>query len=258
MPTLIIHMCLFVCVFLSQHLHANSLTAEMALEHSIDLSSQDLLALLNRDEGDQAWDFTTTLVKKLKSDAFLGLPCAKETAGEIKKKIREILSQDINLKEEDRAGFRRFIEHVDELDKQGFPYLDSVAMTFIFTELLQFYYYKSGVPVLECDSNKEVDLSVSLQDLYLSLRESHTKKKAEPQKKIGGRFCEWAPPRYKEALDVLYDIKNKKIFWPVFADFTIDDFNLIYFLPIAPMSLILTSSEHHDGHGYEWVIFYLS
>ena len=225
-------------------------TAEQALLNLPGLKTANMLELLGQDTGDEAWNLTTRLVDQLRAGENFSLPCMKGSAQAMTQKINQIIQNAQWLEGDDKQGLIDFQEHLQDLEKQQYPYHSSVTACFIFASLLQLYYDREAGHNGQQDKIELKKWEGSIQKMLADMQAVYKQKESNPKKKIGkfGRdeFIQNWQSNYHTMLDSLFE--NNAVYWPIFSPLTIDDLNFMHHLPLVPVGFLLKKSEIHDGY----------
>ena len=221
------------------------MTADRAMENPAGLKDEELLNLFSQDEGDEAWNFSLKMVDKIRRDEFCAMPGMEQTTKIMRDKINELLDGRSSLLEGDKKGFLTFLEELEKLEKQKYPYIDSVVLTFIFSNLLYSYY--SGYEGL----NKGTTLDGYLYDDSQSLYDKfiHWKKLCDCERGIDGGGCSdknsYASHHLKSSIRLM--LKKDRFIWVTFTPLEIHHLNLMHYLPITVVGFTTNQREWHDA-----------
>ena len=219
------------------------MTADKAMENPAGLKGEELLNLFSQDEGDEAWNFSVKMVDKIRRGEFCAMPGMEQTTKIMREKIHELLGGRSSLLEGDEKGFLVFLDELKKLEAQKYPYIDSVVLTFIFSDLLYSYYKEyegldKGIGTVD-------DGSQSLYDKFF-----YWKKFYDYKRGIDGGAC---PDKYSSRLNDLEEemmnhvLSKRSIIWVTFTPLEIHHLNLMQYLPVVVIGFTTHPSEWHDG-----------
>ena len=222
------------------------MTADKAMENPAGLKDEEILNLFSQDEGGEAWAFSLKMVGKIRRGEFCAMPGMEKTTKIMKEKINELLDGRSSLLEGDKKGFSAFLEELEKLEDQKYPYIDSVILTFIFSNLLYSYYREyegldKGNPTL---NGYLYDDSQSLDDKFI-----HWKKLCDCKRGIDGGGCSGKYSYTHSNLEYLIDLMLKKdrFIWVTFTPLEIHHLNLMHYLPITVVGFTTKKQEWHDA-----------
>ena len=222
------------------------MTADRAMENPAGLKDEELLNLFSQDEGDEAWNFSLKMVGKIRRDEFCAMLGMEQTTKIMRDKINELLDGRSSLLEGDKKGFSAFLEELEKLEDQKYPYIDSVVLTFIFADLLYSYYREyegldKGIRIID---DYMYDSSQSLYDKFLYWR-----KFCDYKRGIGGGAC--PDQDFSELNDferIMDHVLSKRSFiWVTFTPLEIHHLNLMHYLPVVVIGFTTNPYEWHDS-----------
>ena len=222
------------------------MTADRAMENPAGLKDEELLNLFSQDEGDEAWNFSLKMVDKIRRDEFCAMPGMEQTTKIMRDKINELLDGRSSLLEDDKKGFLTFLEELEKLEKQKYPYIDSVVLTFIFAYLLYSYYkeYEDLNKGKKTLGDYMCDGSQSLHGRFI-----HWKKFCDYKRGIdGGAYPNKTSCRLSDFEKIMDHVLSKRSFiWVTFTPLEIHHLNLMHYLPVVVIGFTTNPFELHDG-----------
>ena len=267
---------LFVSFYFTFVAYGKIETCEQALSDLAAIPEEEFLSLLTRKQGDEAWNLTTELVRRLKNDEFFSMPAMAHTAKKIREKFDDLVANEGCLDETDKEELNYFNAQLDQLEEKNFPYKESLSACFIYSEILfrvhvkqekrMIKFFDQEIPVYECwralenemlsvlarekiyDPVNRLDVSHEFgccKD-HMDLLDQSTDQYREAIKLIEHDHCTipWDTRLHRTLIVTL--ASRDMIFWPTFSEFDIHDFNLVHYLPLAPVGLTTKHEEYHD------------
>ena len=222
------------------------MTADRAMENPAGLKDEELLNLFSQDEGDEAWNFSLKMVDKLRRGEFCAMPGMEQTTKIMRDKINELVDGRSSLLEGDKKGFSAFLEELEKLEDQKYPYIDSVVLTFIFSDLLYSYYrvYEGLDKDIKIVDDHMYDGSQSLYDKFI-----HWKKFCDYKRGIeGGVYPDKASNMRNEFEKIInHVLSTNSIIWVTFTPLEIHHLNLMHYLPVVVIGFTTNPFEWHDS-----------